>query len=60
VNGLRLAVLGALLSAVAAPTPTNPSTPLYREVLQWEGRDDAAAARKPSEDHWRRVDERKR
>jgi len=32
---------------------------LYREVLQWEGRDDAAAARHPSEPTWKRVEDRK-
>lgn len=32
---------------------------LYRDVLQWEGRDDAAAARKPSEPHWQAVADRK-
>jgi len=32
---------------------------VYREVLQYDGRDDAAAARMPSEPHWKRVEERK-
>src|SRR6185503_4753085 len=32
---------------------------LYREVLQWAGRDDAAAARRPSEPHWEAVAGRK-
>jgi outer membrane protein len=32
---------------------------IYRDVLQWEGRDDAAAARKPSEPHWKWVEDSK-
>lgn len=32
---------------------------IYRDALQWEGRDDAAAARKPSEPSWKRVEERR-
>jgi len=32
---------------------------IYREVLQWEGRDDVAAARRPSEAHWKWVEDRK-
>jgi outer membrane protein TolC len=31
---------------------------IYREVLRYDGRDDAAAARMPSEPHWKRVEDR--
>ena len=31
---------------------------IYREVLQYDGRDDASAARMPSEPHWKRVEDR--
>ena len=32
---------------------------IYRDVLQWEGRDNAAEARRPSEPAWKRVEDRK-
>jgi len=32
---------------------------IYREVLQWEGRDDVATARRPSDPHWKWVEDRK-
>src|SRR6185295_721311 len=32
---------------------------VYRDVLRWEGRDDARASKIPSEPHWKRVEDRK-
>ena len=32
---------------------------IYRDVLEWEGRDDASAARRPSESVWKRVEDRR-
>jgi outer membrane protein TolC len=57
---LGAAVLGAFLAAGCRSYSDESVDEIYREVLRWEGRDDPARDRRPSEDHWRRVDERKR
>jgi len=55
---LQAAVLGAMLSAGCRSYSDEAVDSIYRDVLQWDGRDDVARARMPSVDHWRRVDER--
>jgi outer membrane protein len=54
----RALVVAALLSGCRSYSDDSVDA-LYREVLRWEGRDDAAAARRPSESHWDVVASRK-
>ncbi|MBI3858306.1 MAG: TolC family protein [Planctomycetes bacterium] len=51
--------LAGLLAAGCRSYSAESVDAIYRDVLQWEGRDDAAAARRPSEVHWKRVEEQK-
>jgi outer membrane protein TolC len=53
------AVLGALLAAGCRSYSDESIHAIYREELGWEGRDEPAAFRKPSENHWKRVEDRK-
>ena len=58
-RALQAAALGALFSAGCRSYSADAVDAIYRDALQWDGRDDAAAARKPSEDHWKRVEGRR-
>lgn len=57
---LRVAGLGALFAAAGCRSYSGEAADdLCREALHWEGRDDAKAAKAPSEPHWTRVADRK-
>jgi len=56
---VKRALLVAALMAGCRSYSDESVDAIYRDVLQWEGRDDAAAARRPSEPHWQAVAERK-
>jgi outer membrane protein len=56
---VKRALLAAALMAGCRSYSDESVDAIYRDVLQWEGRDDAAAARRPSEPHWQAVAERK-
>ena len=49
------AVLGVLLATGCRSYSPESIQAIYRDDLGWEGRDDPAVLRKPSEDHWKRV-----
>jgi outer membrane protein len=56
---VKRALLVAALMAGCRSYSDESVDAIYRDVLQWEGRDDVAAARSPSEPHWQAVVERK-
>ena len=56
---MKRALLVAALMAGCRSYSDESVDAIYRDVLQWEGRDDVAAARSPSEPHWQAVVERK-
>jgi len=57
--GLRAAVVAALLGAGCRSYSSESVDALYRDVLQYSGRDDAATVRRPSEAVWEDVAARK-
>jgi len=57
--GLRAAVVAALLGAGCRSYSSESVDALYRDVLQYSGRDDAATVRRPSEAVWKDVAARK-
>lgn len=56
---MRPLVAFALLSLGCRSYSAESADEIYRGVLQWEGRDDAVDARRPSEPYWTRVEARK-
>jgi len=56
---VRRGVLVAVLMVGCRSYSDESVDAIYRDVLQWEGRDDVSAARKPSEAHWKWVEDRK-
>jgi len=56
---LRVAAAGALLAAGCRSYSPEAVDALYRDALQWTGRDDAATAHRPSEAVWRDVEARR-
>lgn len=59
-RGLTGAVLGALLLATGCRSYSSDSVDqIYRETLQYEGKDDVETARRPSEPIWKEVESRK-
>ncbi len=52
-------VVGALLSVGCRSYSLESIHEIYRTDLGWEGRDDHAVSRRPSENHWKRVEERR-
>ncbi len=57
-TALRAALALVLLGAGCRSYSTESVDALYRDVLQWSGRDDATPSRRPSEAVWRDVDAR--
>jgi outer membrane protein len=56
---LRASLAAALLGAGCRSYSAESVDALYREALQWSGRDDATPARRPSEAVWQDVEARK-
>jgi outer membrane protein len=57
-RALLAAGFGALLSAGCRSYSAESVDAVYRDVLQWDGRDDASAARQPSAPLWEEVEAR--